>query len=98
MTTRTEAIAKIIDPMSMGLEGVFDGPVQVGNCERAREKARAIEALLGLDEVEAALRSIVFYEADDFPERGDICEHYFPLKEMARTALTKLKRPTDGTV
>jgi len=35
-----------------------------------------------------ALRAIVFYETSDHPERGDdICEHYFPLKEIARAAL-----------
>lgn len=35
-----------------------------------------------------ALRAIVFYETSDYPERGDdICEHYFPLKEIASAAL-----------
>lgn len=65
-----EAVARIIDPMSLGLEGVFDGPVQVGNCIRAREQALAAIRTLAPMMAEV-MAKVADKRADDrFAEHG----------------------------
>lgn len=41
-----------------------------------------------VERLREALRNIVNYDTSEFPERGeDICEHYYPLKEIASAAI-----------